>query len=88
MANAFVNAKKEAVDAGELSPRTWDGYKTAYDFLVKQLGKARLVADLDPDDFAALRNRRANRYGPHGCGARSSMPSSSALSSTRWRRFR
>jgi integrase len=68
LANAFLNAKKAQMDAGELSPRTWDGYKGACDFLVKQLGKARLVSDLGPDDFAKLRNQLAKRYGPHGLG--------------------
>jgi integrase len=66
--NAFLNAKQALVDNGELSPRTWDGYKGACIFLVKQLGKARLLGDLGPDDFAMLRNRLAKRYGPHGLG--------------------
>src|SRR5262249_9406124 len=30
-ANAFLNAKQALVDAGELSPRTWAGYKIAAD---------------------------------------------------------
>src|SRR5438874_1137743 len=38
--NAFLNAKQARVDTGELSPRTWAGYKGACDFVVKQLGKA------------------------------------------------
>jgi integrase len=68
MVNSFLNAKETLVDNCELSPRTWQGYKGACDFLIEQLGKARLVADLDPDDFATLRNRLAKRYGPHGLG--------------------
>jgi integrase len=68
LCNQFLNAKQAQMDAGELSPRTWDGYKGACDFLVQQLGKARLVADLGPDDFATLRNKLAKRYGPHGLG--------------------
>jgi len=68
VANAFLVAKQAAVDNGELSPRTWTGYKTACDFLIVQFGKRRLVSDLAPDDFAALRNRLAERYGPHGLG--------------------
>jgi integrase len=68
LCNDFLNAKQALVDGGELSPRTWDGYKTACDILVALLGKSRLVADLGPDDFAALRNRLARRYGPHGLG--------------------
>jgi integrase len=66
--NAFLNAKQALVDAGELSPRTWAGYKAACDFLVGHLGKGRLVSDLDPQDFASLRNKLAKRYGPHGLG--------------------
>jgi integrase len=66
--NEFLQAKKDAVANAELSQRTWDGYKAAGDFLVAELGKSRLMADLAPDDFAALRNRLARRYGPHGLG--------------------
>jgi hypothetical protein len=66
--NAFLYAKQSLVDAGESSPRTWDGSKGACDFQVERLGKSRLMADLGPDDFAALRNRLAKRYGPHGLG--------------------
>ncbi len=30
-----------------------------------RLAKAALVSDLDPDDFAALRNQMAKQWGPH-----------------------
>src|SRR5438445_8574186 len=43
IANAFLNAKQAMVDAGELSPRTWEGYKQACDLLVSHVGKGRLV---------------------------------------------
>jgi integrase len=66
--NAFLHEKKAAVDNGELSPRTWAGYKAACVFMAKELGRSRLMADLGPDDFAALRKRLAKRYGPHGLG--------------------
>src|SRR5262249_22309186 len=65
LANHFLNAKQALVDAGELSPRSWTDYKDACDLLVAQVGKTRLVADLDPTDFAALRNKMAKRWGPH-----------------------
>jgi hypothetical protein len=65
LANAFLNAKQALVDAGELSPRTWAEYKAMAAELVGHLGKARLVSDLDPDDFAALRNKLAKKWGPH-----------------------
>jgi integrase len=68
LCNDFLSAKQARVDTGELSPRTWAGYKTACDFLVAELGKSRLAADLGPDDFASLRNKLAKRYGPHGLG--------------------
>jgi integrase len=68
LANAFLAEKQARVDTGELSPRTWDGYKGACDFLITQLGRTCLVADLGPDDFAPLRNRLAKQYGPHGLG--------------------
>jgi integrase len=64
-ANAFLNAKQALVDAGELSPRTWAEYKAMAEELVGHTGKARLVSDLGPDDFAALRNKLAKKWGPH-----------------------
>jgi integrase len=65
LANHFLNAKQDAVKAGEVAARTWGEYKLACDLLVKELGKGRLVSDLRPDDFAALRNKMAQRWGPH-----------------------
>jgi integrase len=64
LVNAFLFHKETRVDTGELSPRTWADYKEVCDLLVKDFGKARLVADLGPDDFAALRQRMAKRWGP------------------------
>src|SRR5262245_193260 len=66
--NAFLTHKKSLMKAGELSPRTMAGYKAACAFLIEQLGRTRLMADLGPDDFATLRNKLAKRYGPHGLG--------------------
>ena len=56
VANAFLNAKKVLLDAGELSYRSWADYKQACDEAVTTFGKARAVTDLRPDDFAALRS--------------------------------
>jgi integrase len=64
LANDFLNAKKALVDAGELSRRMWAEYKEVCDLLVGQFGKRRLVSDLGPDDFSALRNKMAKRWGP------------------------
>jgi integrase len=63
--NSFLNAKLALRNAGELSPRTWDGYKIIGDELVSRLGKARLVADLRPEDFAKLRVQWTKRWGPY-----------------------
>jgi integrase len=70
LANKFLNAKTALVKAGELSPRTWADYKLVCDQIVKSFGKSRLVADLDPDDFAKLRNRMAKRWGPQRLGSK------------------
>jgi integrase len=64
LANAFLNHKLVLRDGGELSPRTWAEYQEVCELLVAALGKGRLVIDLGPDDFAALRKKMAKRWGP------------------------
>jgi integrase len=66
--NAFLTHKADLRDAGELSPRTWAQYKETCDLLVKHLGKRRLVLDLGPEDFAALRRHLARRWEPATLG--------------------
>ena len=63
VANAFLNAKQQAVEAGELSNRTWLDYHAIMEKLVRGLGKHRLVSDLEPADFASLKNKLAKRNG-------------------------
>jgi integrase len=65
VANAYLNAKQEAVKAGELSPRTWADYRSIMNMLVDGLGKRREVANLTPADFATLKSKLAKRNGPH-----------------------
>jgi integrase len=65
LVNRFLHQKQALVDVGELSPRTWRDYKEATDAIVAAFGKRRLVEDLDPDDFAELRNKVAEKWGPH-----------------------
>jgi integrase len=65
VANAFLNAKKEAVEASELSQRTWLDYRAIMDKLVEGFGKHRPVSGLVPQDFAALKSKLAKRNGPH-----------------------
>jgi integrase len=68
VANAFLNHKKALLDAGELSAHTWAKYKTAADEVIAEFGKGRLVANLDPQDFASLRKRMAKRWGVYRLG--------------------
>jgi integrase len=63
LCNAFLSAKQEAADQGRITPLTWRDYKTACDEIVGAFGKTRLVSDLRPGDFAALRGRMARKWG-------------------------
>jgi integrase len=63
VANAWLNHKDDKVKASELSPRTRAKYQDVAVLVVKQFGKSRVVADLGPDDFAALKNRMARKWG-------------------------
>jgi integrase len=65
LVNRFLNQKAAFLDAGELSPRTWRDYKEACDAIVAAFGKRRLLSDIDTDDFAGLRNKLAQKWGPH-----------------------
>ncbi len=65
LCNQFLNAKQSLVDAGELTPLTWGDYKTACAEIIARFGKGRLVIDIGPDDFASLRNKMAQKWGPH-----------------------
>src|SRR5262249_21285440 len=64
LANKFLTFKRRLVESGELSNRSWEDYKAACDLIVSHFGKGRLLSDLDPDDFAALRSKMAKRWGP------------------------
>jgi hypothetical protein len=68
LCNAFLNAKQAVVDSGELTLRSWRDYKAAADLIVSHLGRHRLVSDLGPDDFAALRGKMAKWWGPVALG--------------------
>jgi integrase len=65
LCNTFLNLKQARVNHGELSPRTWVDYKDACDEVVSAFGKGRRLDDLRPDNFAALRDRLAQRCGPY-----------------------
>jgi integrase len=63
LCNAFLNHKAQLRDEGRLLPATWAEYKEACDLIVTAFGRGRLVDDLGPDDFAALRKVMAKRWG-------------------------
>jgi integrase len=63
--NAFLNNKKALLDSGELTGRTWAEYVHITTVIAKRLGARRLVSDLRPDDFTALRAFYASRWGVH-----------------------
>jgi hypothetical protein len=65
VANAFLEAKEEAMKATELSRRTWMDYRSIMEMMAKGLGPRRSVSDLEPADFAALKSKLAKRNGPH-----------------------
>jgi integrase len=67
-ANAFLRFKQELLDAGELSPISFRDYKSGAAELLASVGKGRLLADLRPADFAALRTRLAAKWGPARLG--------------------
>jgi integrase len=62
--NAFLNHKKDKMDAGELSLRTWAKYKEVTDLIVSHFSKQRLVSDLRTEDFTSLKNTMTKRWGP------------------------
>jgi integrase len=69
LVNAFLATKQSLVDSGELTQRSWDDYKSACDLAIEKFGKSRLVADLDPDDFAKLRDVMVKKkWGPTTIG--------------------
>jgi hypothetical protein len=64
LCNELLNAKQKLVESGELTNRSWQDYKAACELCVAHFGKGRVVADLDPADFAVLRGKMAKRWGP------------------------
>jgi integrase len=68
LCNGFLTNKRDLVEAGERSQRTWLDYKTVSQWLVTAFGRERLVTDLVADDFAHLRRQLAKRLGPVALG--------------------
>lgn len=64
LANRFLTAKKQRVDSGELSPRSFGEYFLTCKRLLDEFGANRVVADLRSDDFERLRSQIAEIWGP------------------------
>ncbi len=64
LCNRFLTSKTRKLEDGDFSPRTFKDYKRVTDRLVAIFGKGRLVSDLQPDDFAVLRKKMAEKNGP------------------------
>jgi integrase len=62
--NAFLTSKEAKLDNGEIGVRTWQDYKEITDLLISTFGRLRLLSDLHPDDFAKLRAKMAEKWGP------------------------
>lgn len=63
LCNAFMAAKEQQRDAGELSPRTYGDYHKTCTRLLSAFGRDRLVDDLQPDEFNDLRAKWAKLWG-------------------------
>ncbi len=66
LCNEFLTNKKNKLDAGELSPRTWQTHYQTCKTLLAHFGPDQRVDDLRPDDFVAFRVALARRYGVVG----------------------
>lgn len=64
----FINAKQRALDAGELSRRTWTDYDSTCKVIVASIWSNRLLSDVGTEDFAKLRAALAKRLGPVALG--------------------
>jgi integrase len=68
-ANHFLNGKRLAMEAGEITKRTHDEYKGTCKRLIRVFDDNRLVDDLRPDDFEELRADIASTWGAYRTGS-------------------
>jgi integrase len=64
LANQFLIAKRQLMDAGELTARTWRDYYVTCERLVDQFGKNRRVTDLKPVQFDRFKANFAKTLSP------------------------
>src|SRR5262245_53668994 len=70
LTNAFLHYKKQMLDCGELSPRTWQGYEAVGKMLVDFFDRNIAAERLGQDDFQRLRAHLASKHGPVALGNR------------------
>jgi integrase len=63
LCNAFLTSKRDKLDSGELSARSFQDYFNTCAILIGRLGRDRRVDDLRPDDFEVLRKALAKTRG-------------------------
>jgi hypothetical protein len=64
LANRFLTAKKDLVDAGEIASSTFQDYHSTCSRVLEAFGPNRVVDDLASDDFERLRRQYAKTRGP------------------------
>ena len=59
--DAFMEGKQQALESGELAPRTFKEYETVCDVIAETIGKRRAIEQLTPADFTKLRRRLSTK---------------------------
>jgi integrase len=67
--NWFMNSKRLANEAGEITARTLNEYKATCARLIRVFDGNRLVDDLRPEDFESLRADVSATWGPYRTGS-------------------
>jgi len=68
LGNQFLTAKRQSLDAGEITNRTFKDYYAICELVVSAFGKDRPLTDIGTDDFRSLRQSLADRLGPVALG--------------------
>ena len=64
LCNEFLTAKKDKLERGEITARTFYDLYGAAERLIKELGKDRLLTDIRAEDFAAMQRAFPKKWGP------------------------
>ena len=66
--NHFLTAKRQIMESGELTPRSFQDYYDSCSRVADAFGKTRAVSDLHPGDFNDYRATIAKKWGPVAIG--------------------